>query len=236
MPPDTFFATRAQLTELMDEPSTYEEFRDCLRDLEKVNRTVLSYRPTLRWLKQFTGRAAAPLHIVDVGSGGGDTLRHIDRWAQQQNLPVRLTGIDLNSHAARAAREFSGPASRIEWISSDAFSWRPPQPVDLVISSLFTHHLSDGEIVRFLEWMEQTAARGWFINDLSRGRISYYGFKLLARVMRWHRFVQHDGPVSILRSFTAEDWQGYLRAAGLASLPIQIQPVRPGRLCVSRVK
>jgi SAM-dependent methyltransferase len=235
MRPDLSFAVRAHLTELMDEPSSYEEFRDCLRDLEKVNRTVLSYRPTLRWLEQFTNHAA-PLHIVDVGSGGGDTLRRIEHWAEQQNLPVRLTGIDLNPHAVRTARESSSPASRIEWLTSDAFSWRPSQPVDLIISSLFTHHLSDSEIVRFLEWMEQTAARGWFINDLSRGRISYHLFKLLARVMRWHRFVQHDGPVSILRSFTAEDWQRYIREAGLASLPIQIQPTRPGRLCVSRVK
>jgi trans-aconitate methyltransferase len=236
MPPNTSFAARAHLTELMDEPSSYEEFRDCLRDLEKVNRTVLSYRPTLRWLEQFAGPAAAPLHIVDIGSGGGDTLRRIERWAQLRDLPVRLTGIDLNPHAARAARQSTGPASRIRWVTSDAFSWRPSHPVDLIISSLFTHHLANHEIARFLEWMEQTATRGWFINDLSRGQISYHLFKLLACVMRWHRFVQHDGPVSILRSFTTEDWRRYIREAGLDSLPIQIQPALPGRLCVSRVK
>jgi len=230
------FTVRAHLTELMDEPSSYEEFRGCLRDLEKVNRTVLAYRPTLRWLRQFADPAAAPLSIADIGCGGGDSLRRIERWARQQNLPVRLTGIDLNPHAARAAREFTGPASRIQWITSDAFAFQPTQPIDLIVSSLFTHHLPDDEIARFLKWMEQTATRGWFINDLSRGRLSYYGFKVLARVMRWHRFVQHDGPVSILRSFTAEDWQRYIHAAGLASLPIHIQSARPGRLCVARVK
>jgi hypothetical protein len=31
-----YFSRRAHLTELMDEPSTYEEFRACLRNLEKV--------------------------------------------------------------------------------------------------------------------------------------------------------------------------------------------------------
>ncbi len=228
------FAARAQLTELMDEPSSYAEFRACLRDLERVNRSVLAYRPTLHWLEQFTGPDT--LHIVDVGSGGGDMLRRIEPWAHRRYLDVRLTGIDLNPHATRAAREFTRPSSRIQWTTSDAFSYHSSHPIDIILSSLFTHHLGDAEIVRFLQWMEQTAARGWFINDLARSRRSYILFKLLARLMRWHRFVRHDGPVSIQRGFTEEDWRRYIDQAGLAHLPIRIFKVRPGRLCVSRVK
>ncbi len=235
MPPDSF-AQRAQLSELMDEPASYEEFRDCLRDLERVNRTVLSYRPTLRWLRQFAVPRPVPLHIVDVGTGGGDMLRRIETWARCRNLDVHLTGIDMNPHATRAAREFAPASSRIAWVTSDAFSFHPARPVDIVISSLFTHHLADAEIVRFLQWMEQTARRGWFINDLSRGRLSYYGFRLLARLMRWHRFVQHDGPVSIQRSFRPEDWRRLIAAAQLGPQTVHVQPAWPGRLCLARVK
>jgi len=235
MPPDTF-AQRAHLTELMDGPSTYQEFRDCLRDLASVNRTVLGYRPVLRWLQQFAGHAMAPLHIVDVGCGGGDTLRRIEFWAQNQNLPVRLTGIDSNPHAARAARELIGPQTRIEFITADVFSWQQQFPVDLVLSSLFTHHLTDAEIVRFLQWMENTARRGWFINDLSRGRVSYSLFKLLAHLMQWHHFVQHDGPVSIQRSFRPADWRQYLASSGVNASAVRIEPAWPGRLCVGRVR
>jgi SAM-dependent methyltransferase len=235
MPPDSF-AQRAQLTELMDEPSSYEEFRACLRDLERVNRTVLGYRPTLRWLRQFAVPRPVPLHIVDVGSGGGDMLRHIEHWARQRGFDVQLTGIDMNAHATRAARECTKPSSRIAFVTADALNWHPARPVDIVLSSLFTHHLADDEIVRFLAWMEATARHGWFVNDLSRGRLSYHGFKLLARLMRWHRFVQHDGPVSIQRSFRREDWQRYIAAAGLDPQGVRIEPVFPGRLCVARVK
>ena len=234
MPPDTF-AQRAQLTELMDEPASYAEFRDCLRDLMRVNRTVLAYRPTIEWLNRFAP-GFAPLHIVDVGSGAGDMLRRVEAWARRSRLPVRLTGIDRNPYAAQAAREFSGPESRIEWVTCDAFDFKPATNIDIVISSLFTHHLGDAEIVRFLNWMEQTAARGWFINDLARGRGSYRLFKLLARLMRWHPFVQHDGPVSIRRSFTPADWRRYAGAAGLRLEAIKIFSAWPGRLCVSRVK
>ena len=229
------FAQRAHLTELMDEPASYEEFRDCLRDLAKVNRTVLGYRPTLAWLRQFDRPRSTPLHIVDAGCGGGDTLREIELWARRIRLPVRLTGIDLSPHAAQAARELIGPNTSIEFVSANIFDWQPTAPVDLVISALFTHHLTDAEIVRFLRWMKRTAARGWFINDLARGRVSYYLFALLARLMRWHPFVVHDGPVSIRRSFQPRDWQRYIADAGLDAGAIEIAPAWPGRLCVGRV-
>ena len=234
--PSESFARRAQLTELMDQPSSYEELRACLRDLERVNRTVLSYRPTLGWLRQFAVPRAVPLHIVDVGSGGGDMLRRIEHWARQHRFDVYLTGIDLNPHATRAAREFSIPSSRIQWVTADAHTWHPSRPVDIVLSSLFTHHLADDEIVRFLAWMEQSARVGWFINDLSRGRLSYHGFKLLARLKRWHRFVQHDGPVSVQRSFRSEDWRRFIAGAGLDPGAVHVRSAWPGRLCVARVK
>jgi SAM-dependent methyltransferase len=229
------FSRRAHLTELMDEPCRYEEFRDCLRDLEQVNRITGAYRPTLRWLEQFVGGGNEPLHIVDVGCGGGDMLRRIEAWARRRGIDVRLTGIDLNPYAARAAREFSSAGSAIEWVTGDAFSYRPSSPVSIVTSSLFTHHLTDCAIVEFLMWMEKTARRGWFINDLHRMRMPYYGFKMLAWVMRWHRFVRHDGPVSIRRSFLREDWEDYCAAAGLRAGDVAIEEVRPARLCVARV-
>jgi SAM-dependent methyltransferase len=230
------FTQRAQLTELMDEPCSYEELRACLRDLMSVNRTVFTYRPTLEWLEQFAVTAQEPLHVVDVGSGAGDMLRYIEKWARNRNIAVRLTGVDLNPYAARAAREFSGNDSAIKWVTCDAYSYEPEARIDLVISSLFTHHLADAEIVEFLQWMEQVAVQGWFVNDLRRGRLPYYAFALLASAMRWHKFVRHDGPVSVRRSFSAEDWTRYLSKAGLEGKDIEVYTRRPGRLCVSRVK
>ncbi|HET7103626.1 MAG TPA: methyltransferase domain-containing protein [Terracidiphilus sp.] len=230
------FARRAQLTEWMDEPCAYAEFRACLLDLMQVNRTVLSYRPTLRWLENFTASGVLPLHIVDTGSGAGDMLRRIEAWAQRRSMAVRLTGIDANPHAARAACEFTDAGSTIEWITCEASNYKPAARIDIVISSLFTHHLADAEIVSYLQWMERTASRGWFINDLRRARLPYYMFKLLARCMRWHRFVRHDGPISIQRSFTEADWRAYAQHAGLDAGALRIVGAWPGRLCVGRVK
>ncbi len=234
------FSRRADLSEWMDEPCSYEEFRACLRDLAAVNRVTFAYRPTQVWLERLVRRRtrahAEPLHIVDVGCGQGDLLRHLARWAERAALPVRLTGIDLNPYAARAASEIASPGTKIDWITTDAFSFAPAGGIDLVISSLFTHHLPGEEIVRFLGWMERHARLGWFINDLHRGAMAYRLFRMLAWGARWHPFVQHDGPVSIRRSFRREDWLVHLAQAGIDPGSVSIEEFRPARLCVGRLR
>lgn len=230
------FSTRAHLAEWMDEPCTYEAFRDCLRDLAQVNRLTLAYRPTLHFLNQVARTAPQPLRIVDVGCGGGDMLRLIERWASANHIQVRLTGIDLNPYAERAAREMTPPSSAIRWVTGNAFEYQAASEIDIVLSSLFTHHLPDDEVPQFLSWMERYTNVGWFINDLHREALPYYGFALLARVMRWHRFVQHDGPVSIRRAFRHADWEAYLAQANITPGAANIHTFRPARLCVARVK
>jgi SAM-dependent methyltransferase len=231
------FAVRAVTPELMDsEPAGFETFRDCLADLAAVNRLTLAYRPTLAFLERlrrdgrFEGRT---VRILDVGSGYGDMLRRIDRWARARGVAVELTGVDLNPWSARAARE-AAPEAAIRWLTADAFAYEGE--VDLAISSLFAHHLDDETLVRFLAWMEARAGLGWFVNDLHRLAFPYYGFGLLAGLMRWHRFVRHDGPVSISRAFRPADWRRFVAAAGLEAGAVAIARVFPFRLCVARVK
>jgi SAM-dependent methyltransferase len=241
LPEAKLFDRRAQpdeLAEWMDEPCSYEDFRACLRDLAQVNRVTLAHRPTMAWLDEHrhTFSQETPLHVVDVGCGGGDMLRHVARWAERRKLPVKLTGIDLNPYAARAARELAPSPYAIEWVTGDAFSYAPPGGIDVVLSSLFTHHLPEAEIVRFLAWMEGVARCGWFVNDLLRSRKSYVLFATLAKLARWHRFVRHDGPVSIRRSFLEADWQRLCAHAGLAARKVRIAGAFPGRLCVQRWK
>src|SRR6202041_1175960 len=198
-----------ELPELMDGDCSYEDFRACLRSLEQVNRWLLGYRPTLAWLKRLPHGLRDPVHIVDVGSGGGDLLRQIAGWARRRGIAVQLTGIDLNPYAARAAAESTPKELRIAWVTGDALVYRPEKPVDIVVSSLLAHHLEDEEIVALLRRMEATVQLGWFINDLERAEWSSRMFGLV----RWHPIVRHDGPVSFRRAFRKEDWVRLLAAA-----------------------
>jgi hypothetical protein len=70
------FSHRSPQRELMDEENiSFDEFHECLRELEKINTLTLAYRPTLGWIRKIMARVSEPLCILDVGSGGGDMLR-----------------------------------------------------------------------------------------------------------------------------------------------------------------
>jgi SAM-dependent methyltransferase len=225
-----------ELPELMDGDCSYEDFRSCLRSLEQVNRWLLGYRPTMAWLKRLPHGLRDPVHIVDVGSGGGDLLRRIAGWARRRGIAVQLTGIDLNPYAARAAAESTPKELQIAWVTGDALVYRPEKPVDIVVSSLMAHHLEDEEIIALLRWMEATAQLGWFINDLERSAWSCRMFGWMEGLVKWHRFVRHDGPVSFRRAFRQQDWVRLLAAAEVSLETATVEPWRPGRLCVGRWK
>jgi SAM-dependent methyltransferase len=223
-----------ELPEMMDGDCSYEDFRACLRSLENVNRWLLGYRPTLAWLEQLPREPREPMHIVDVGCGGGDLLRQIARWARRRNIAVQLTGIDLNPYAARAAAEATPKELGIAWVAGNALAYRPEKPVDIVVNSLTAHHLEDEEIIGLLQWMEATAQVGWYINDLERSEWACRAFEWVARRVGWHRFVRHDGPVSFRRAFRKEDWTTLLAAADVSQPAVTVEHWRPGRLCVGR--
>jgi SAM-dependent methyltransferase len=227
---------RAQLTEMMDEPCSREELRTCLRDIARVNRWTMGYRPQIKWLDTICTPSSGPLRILDVGCGYGDGLRRIARYAQDRNIAIELIGLDINADTVAIAAEATHPAIHIEWVHADLFAYQPRKPIHLVVSSLLTHHLDDADIARFLVWMEHHAALGWFVNDLSRAAVPYHFFRIFSKLANLHPFVQHDGPVSIARSFLTEDWHRICASAGLHENDVAIRAFPPARLCVARSK
>jgi SAM-dependent methyltransferase len=234
------FTERSRDSELMDtEPVSFEEFRACLVDLARVNRLTLAYRPTLAFFDRLLPVARGlgrPLEVVDVGSGYGDMLREVDAWALRRGVAVSLTGVDLNPWSRRAASEATSPGRNIQWVTADAFAYEPPAGIDVVVSSLFTHHLTDPLVTKFLAWMEATARLGWFVNDLHRHPVPYHFFRRFAKLARLHRFVRHDGPVSIARAFVPTEWQRFLVEAGIDPDAVEVQWRMPFRLTVARRK
>jgi 2-polyprenyl-3-methyl-5-hydroxy-6-metoxy-1,4-benzoquinol methylase len=223
-------AARSTAPERMDtDCADFDDYRRCLTDLTRVNRITLTHRPMLAWLSRETaGRAG--FSLLDVACGHGDALRRIHRWAARSGIPARLEGIDLNPWATRVAREAG--TQPIVYRTGDVFAL--DEPFDFIISSQFTHHLTDDEIVRFIAWMEAHARRGWFIGDLHRHWLPYYGFGVLAWLARWHHFVLSDGRISIARSFVTDDWRRLVYGAGLAGQDVAIGWHVPFRLCVAR--
>jgi len=228
------------LREWMDEPCTYAVYRRAAEDLAQINQLTRGYRPVLQFLERVMAQTRVgyePLHVVDVGCAQGDGLRTIYKWAAKRSLPLKLTGVDINPYAARLARECDRAehvsAGTIAWVTADAFAVELERPPDLVISSLFAHHLDDAAIERFLQWSEEQARVGWFVGDLRRSEHAALGFKWLTRVAGSCSMVRHDGAVSFRRALSLSEWQARLRDAGVAG---EVKDVGLGRLCVERLK
>ena len=223
--------SRSTQAEKMDTDCVdYDDYAWCLRDLSRVNVVTLTHRPMLRWLGR-RAKAVVPsgaFSLLDVACGFGDGLRAIRHRFPQ----ARLTGVDLNPWAVRAAREATDPSLRIDFAQGDAFAYAPGERVDFVVCSQFAHHLTDDQVVSFLMWLRDRAARGWFISDLHRHVLPYYGFPVLARMAGWHRFVREDGQVSIARSFRRGEWEVLLARVGMSG-QAEVTWHVPFRLCVS---
>lgn len=226
---------RSDAPEMMDAAGVdYATFRGCLHDLARVNVLSGGYRPTLAFLEGLR-RSGLPqgraLRVLDVGSGYGDALRAVARWAARAGVAVELTGVDLNPWSARAAAEAT-PEGGIAYVTGDAFDHG--EGADVILSALFAHHLDDPGVVRFLRLMEERAALGWFVNDLHRHPLPYRTFGALAAALRLHPFVRHDGPVSFARAFVPADWHRLLAEAGIAGATVRRR--FPFRLCVARIR
>jgi 2-polyprenyl-3-methyl-5-hydroxy-6-metoxy-1,4-benzoquinol methylase len=228
------FSARARLPEMMDaDDLPAATYADVIGGLAGVNTITLARLPTLAWLEKAT-RGMTGFSLVDVGFGHGDMLRAIAKWAKKRGLAARLTGVDLNPKSAPVAAAATDPTLGIDYVTGDAaaLGFAP----DFIVSSLVAHHMEDAELVGFLRWMEATATRGWFINDLHRNRIAWLGFRLLGGVFRWHLIVRHDGALSVRRAFVRRDWDGLLAAAGLAQPPVSVRWHIPFRWGVGRLK
>ncbi|MGC9271509.1 methyltransferase domain-containing protein [Acidiphilium sp.] len=223
---------RSTRPEVMDDPALDPAiYARCISDLAKVNQITFTHRPVLRWLAAVA--PAGGVSVLDVAYGDGDLLRAIGRWAARRGIDMRLSGVDLNPRSAVAARAATPPDLTIAYLTGDVFDFAPDPKPDFIVTSQFTHHLDDAQLVRLLGWLDRTAVRGWLITDLHRHALPYYGFRVLARLMGWHDIVVSDGTISIARSFRRADWEAALAAAGVRA---EIKWRFPFRYVVSRVR
>ena len=229
----TWLAERLIAEERMDAPDLpAETYEAVLRDLDRVNTWTLAARPTLAFLNRLVGRGER-LRILDVGFGSGDMLRCIARWARRREVETELVGIDLNRRSEPIARAATPPGMNIAYKTGD-YADLAGAGWDVVISSLVAHHMNRHELVRFLAFMEREARKGWLVNDLMRHRFAYLGFPVLARLMRVHPIVRHDGAVSVARSFRPREWQPLLKQAGVEGA--RVYRAFPFRLCVDKCR
>jgi 2-polyprenyl-3-methyl-5-hydroxy-6-metoxy-1,4-benzoquinol methylase len=207
-------------------------YASVVHDLARVNTVTMARRPTTDFLDRVVAKRRR-LKILDVGFGDGDMLRAIWRWAARAGVSVELVGIDLNPRSAPAARAVTPPTMAIDWRTGD-YAALAGEDWDVILSSLVAHHMTRGQLVDFLRFMELEARAGWFVNDLHRHGFAWAGFPLLARLFGWHRIVRQDGQLSIARSYRPAEWPPLLAEAGISRA--RVFCTFPFRLCVEMIR
>ncbi len=226
-------ATRAIAEELMDaDDLDADTYAAVVHDLARVNTLTLARRPTMNFLDRIAPQPG-PIRILDVGYGDGDMLRAIARWARKRDRRVELVGIDLNPRSAPAAQGSTPADMAVDYRTGD-YADLAGEEWDVILSSLVAHHMTHDQLVDFLRFMDREAARGWLINDLHRHGFAWMGFPLLARLMRWHPIVRHDGQLSIARSYRPAEWRPILTEAGITGA--HVARIFPFRLCVAKYR
>lgn len=225
------FETRSPKLERIDTGDyTAAEYERFLIDIRLVNRFAGDRRALKKTLlSEIKSENVKSFSVLDVGAGSGELLREIARFARRKKADARLFGLELNARSAKAILEESKDFGEIRSVRADAL--RLPfadESYDYVISSLFTHHLTDELVVEVLKEMKRVARRKIFVIDLNRHPLAYLAYKIFCAAFRISPLVREDGSLSILRSFKPSELKALAVRAGLENA--RVRRVFPFRL------
>jgi SAM-dependent methyltransferase len=227
-------ATRCRRPELMDQPgldaAQHAHALAGLRRINRVSRSAAIYWPELR--RHATAGRGGPLRVLDVASGGGDVAIALARRAKRSRLDLRVEGCDKSIEATRIARDQAvARGAQVRFFTLDVIEADIPSGYDVIISSLFLHHLAEHDAVGLLAKMARAALQGILINDLVRGPLEYALAWAGCRLLSASPIVRHDGPVSVRAAFTIPEAHELAKEASLDG--VQITRHWPGRFLLS---
>ncbi len=222
----TDFRFRNQQSELMDDPSIDDKVhRQALAGLRRINWWSRTDSAIWRYLSKFTASATntSPLTILDIASGGGDLAIRLAKIAESKKVSVRIHGCDISPTAISCATEQAAvqQAGNVSFHCCNALEDPLPLPkYDVVMCSLFLHHLTSEQAVVLLDRMRSAARKLVLVNDLRRTRMGYWLAWLGCRILTRCYVVHVDGPMSVEGAFTSNEAVSIATQAGLRNLSI----------------
>ena len=237
--PDTIRAQRTRRPERMDDPALDPERHRAalvgLRRLNRLGRTSTAVWNQIAPLVAGAEAGAAPLRILDLATGGGDLPIALWRRASAAGQSVSIVGIDVSPVAVDVARRRASAANApVTFERADALRDLLPQPVDVVISSLFLHHLDDDDAIALLARAAAAARRRLVVDDLARSGVGLGLVTVATRLVTRSDVVHHDGPASVRAAFTPNEITALAGEAGLDGAVVRRRPPAHLQLVWSR--
>jgi len=206
----------------MDDPELDgDAHHSALRALSRVHRISRCGARFRDFLTRTLPESTEPVRVLDLACGGGDLSLDIARWARRTGTPVAVTGVDLSARALGFAGERAeAEGLSIEWVEADVLTDLPTGPFDLIVSSLFLHHLAEEEVVALLRTAAERT-KHLVVEDLRRSplgfALAWAGLRLLSRAHVTHV----DGPRSVRAAWRREEFHQLAARAGLEGARIR---------------
>jgi len=212
-------AQRHRQPEWMDEPGIDPlAHRQALQGLRRINAfsgAVGSLFAPIRSLAREAG--GRPLRVLDLACGGGDNTTALAERARREGLAVQVDGCDLSPQAVTIAARNAQSRALVgaTFFQADALHDPIPDNYDVILCSLFLHHLDEEQAVELLRRMAGASLCLVLVNDLIRSPLGYglawAGCRLLSR----SPIVHFDGPVSVQGAFQLPEVRALATRAGL---------------------
>jgi SAM-dependent methyltransferase len=197
-----FTPARRRGVEILDDPGVDPEIRNrSIDDVTRSNRILGGLRAALHALNPLLHDGAT---LLDVGTGLADIPN-----AARNLANIRTVGVDEALsllHASRSRLDFPVCANAL------ALPFRD-RSIDVVMCSQVLHHFEDRDAEALIREMHRVARKAVVISDLRRSWLAAGGFWLVSFPLGFHRVTRHDGVVSVLRGFTADDLRRLVRNA-----------------------
>lgn len=208
----------------MDQPGLDEaRHAHALHGLARINLWSLTsnalFGPIARLARDIPGRE---LNVLDLASGGGDVAVGLWRKARRHGIPLRIRGCDVNPRAVEFARRRAhSRRADVGFFVLDAVNGPLPEGYDVLICSLFLHHLDENEAVALLRRMSAAAAHLVAVDDLRRHPAGAALAALGTRILTRSDVVHVDGLRSVRAAFTIGEASQLARTSDLHGFVIR---------------
>ncbi len=211
---------RIRTDEWMDDPTLDgDRHRQALQGLARLNWASGSVRQVWKVVRQYMSEQGKnELTLLDVATGSGDIPIGLYRRARRAGLHLKIVAVDISETALEVARHRAARVGvEIDFRRCDIFGDNLAEQFDVVLCSLFLHHLEEEPSVELLRILKQRARHLVVVNDLLRSRVSMALVWLGSRLLSRSKVVHFDATASVRAAFTLSEMQGLARSAGLES-------------------
>jgi len=216
--------------EVMDDPALpAAQHALALRGLARLNRW--SRAAAVLWRPIRSGAASKqgkPVRVLDLACGGGDVAIDLERRARRDRSNLVLEGCDVSACAVEyATTQAHRAGAAIRFFQHDVLRDPMPADYDILMCSLFLHHLAAADLKDFLQSLAASTRHMVVLSDLVRSRRGLALARLATQALSRSPVVHVDGPRSVRAALSLDEVRQFAAEAGMHGAVIrQVWPMR----------